>query len=131
MKRILFLFIGIILMASCSGSDVVEVGNKTTMQVDPVFDAGDVVQGEIVTAEFVVYNTGKYPLIISEVRGSCTCTVAEKPEKAINPGDKGIIKAKVDTDRTGTGVISKSIRIVANTEPSVTEVAVKAKVKSN
>lgn len=120
-----------VLLSSCTGSNKVEIGNKTTMQVDPVYDAGEVMKGEVITAKFVVRNTGKYPLVISEVKGSCTCTVAEKPEKAINPGEEGIIKANVDTDRTSTGVISKTVTILANTEPSTTEVAIKAKVKSN
>jgi hypothetical protein len=130
MKKILFISSVLFLFSACSGSDKVEVGNKTTMLVNPVFDAGTVVKGELITAKFVVENTGKYPLVIAEVKGSCTCTVAEKPEDPILPGKSGIIKAVVDTDRTSTGMISKSVRIVANTEPSVTEVAIKATVKS-
>jgi hypothetical protein len=130
MRKILFISSVLFLFSACSGSDKVEIGNKTTMVVNPVYDGGTVVKGELITAKFVVENTGKYPLSISEVKGSCTCTVAEKPNEPILPGKTGIIKAVVDTDRTATGMISKSVRIVANTEPSVTEVAIKATVKS-
>ena len=130
MRKILFISSVLFLFSACSGSDKVEIGNKTTMLVNPVYDGGTVVKGELITAKFVVENTGKYPLVIAEVKGSCTCTVAEKPEDPILPGKSGIIKAVVDTDRTATGMISKSVRIVANTEPSVTEVAIKATVKS-
>ena len=130
MRKILFILSVLFLFSACSGSDKVEIGNKTTMVVNPVYDGGTVVKGELITAKFVVENTGKYPLSISEVKGSCTCTVAEKPNEPILPGKTGIIKAVVDTDRTSTGMISKSVRIVANTEPSVTEVAIKATVKS-
>jgi len=130
MRKILFISSVLFLFSACSGSDKVEIGNKTTMVVNPVYDGGTVVKGELITAKFVVENTGKYPLSISEVKGSCTCTVAEKPEEPILPGKTGIIKAVVDTDRTSAGMISKSVRIVANTEPSVTEVAIKATVKS-
>lgn len=131
MKRILFILPLAFLMFSCGGSDVVEIGQKTSMVVEPVFDAGEVVKGEIISAKFIVKNTGKYPLVIADVKGSCSCTVAEKPEDPIQPGGEGVITAEVDTDRTSTGVISKSVRIVANTEPSVTEVAIKARVKNN
>lgn len=131
MKKILFFLPAFVLLTACGGSETVEVGNKTTMVVDPVFDGGEVVKGEIISATFVVKNTGKYPLVIAEVKGSCSCTVADKPEDPILPGEEGVIKADVNTDKTSTGVISKSVRIVANTEPSVTEVAIKAKVKSN
>ena len=130
MKKVLFISSIIFLFSACSGSETVEIGNKTTMVVNPVYDGGTVIKGELITAKFVVENTGKYPLVIAEVKGSCTCTVAEKPEDPILPGNSGVIKAVVDTDRTSTGMISKSVRIVANTEPSVTEVAIKATVKS-
>jgi hypothetical protein len=138
MKKIVLILSGVIVLASCGDSssatteaaENVEVGNKTTIVVNPVYDAGEVVKGEIITGIFTVKNTGKYPLVVSEVKGSCTCTVAEKPEKPIAPGSEAIIKAEVDTEKTSTGDISKSVRIVANTEPSVTEVVIKAKVKN-
>jgi hypothetical protein len=137
MKKVVLILSGALFLASCSESSTsqeaaenVEVGNKTTITVNPVYDAGEVVKGEIITGTFTVKNTGKYPLVISEVKGSCTCTVPEKPEKPIAPGSEATIKAEVDTEKTSTGDISKSVRIVANTEPSVTEVVIKAKVKN-
>ncbi len=138
MKKVIFILSGVLILASCNDSssstteaaENVEVGNKTTITVNPVYEAGEVVKGEIITGTFTVKNTGKYPLVISEVKGSCTCTVAEKPEKPIAPGSEATIKAEVDTEKTSTGDISKSVRIVANTEPSVTEVVIKAKVKN-
>ncbi len=117
------------MLFACTETETVEVGNKTTMVVDPVFDGGEVVKGEIISAKFVVRNTGSYPLVIADVKGSCSCTVADRPEDPIQPGEEAVIKADVDTDRTSTGEITKSVRIVANTEPSVTEVAIKATVK--
>jgi hypothetical protein len=63
------------------------------------------------------------------VHGSCSCTVAEKPSDMIQPGEEGVIKAIVNTENFSGGVIAKSVTIVANTEPSVTEVVIKAKVK--
>jgi hypothetical protein len=128
MKSILLFTLGLMVL-SCGGNQTVEVGNKTSMVVNPVFDAGKVVKGETIRATFTVKNTGKYPLVIADVKGSCTCTVAEKPEDPIKPGQTATIKAEVDTERTAYGSISKSVRIVANTEPSVTEVVIKAVVK--
>jgi hypothetical protein len=119
------IFVGI-LVSSCGGSETVEIGNKTTMDVEPIFDAGKVLKGEKIDAEFKIKNTGFYPLVVADVKGSCTCTVADKPEDPIMPGESYIIRAYVDTDRTGTGAISKSITIVANTDPSISSVVVKA-----
>lgn len=130
MKKLLFIAPALMLMFACTETQTVEVGNKTTMVVDPVFDGGEVVKGEIISAKFVVRNTGSYPLVIADVKGSCSCTVADRPEDPIQPGEEAVIKADVDTERTSTGEITKSVRIVANTEPSVTEVAIKATVKA-
>lgn len=118
-------------LAACSNNQAVEVGNKTSMVVNETFDAGTVVKGEIIKATFTVRNTGDYPLVISEVKGSCSCTVASRPEEPIQPGDDAVIKAEVDTENASVGRLSKSVRIVANTEPSITEVGVTANVKRN
>jgi hypothetical protein len=95
------------------------------MEIEPVFDAGKVLKGEKIDAQFKIKNTGSYPLVVAEVKGSCTCTVADKPKDPIMPGESYVIRAYVDTDRTGTGAISKSITIVANTDPSISSVVVK------
>jgi hypothetical protein len=84
----------------------------------------------VITAKFKISNTGDYPLVIADVKGSCSCTVAEYPEAPLQPGETGEILAHVNTDKTGVGVINKAVRVVANTNPSVTQVVVKAKVKS-
>jgi len=127
MKNIFFA-LSIIFLFSCKGSNKVEVGNKTTMKVDLVYDAGDVARGEVVEAIFKLKNTGTYPLVIGEVKGSCSCTVADKPEDPIKPGGEGVIKAKVTTKAASPGTLSKTVNIMANTEPSLTQVIVKAQV---
>lgn len=128
MKKVIFLLFVAVTLVSCSGSDVVEVGNKTTIEIDLIYDAGKVLKGEMITAKFKIENTGKYPLVIAEVKGSCSCTVAEYPEEPLLPGESAEIMAHVNTDQTGAGILNKSVRIVANTEPSITQVLIKANV---
>ena len=129
MKGLFFLsVISFCFLIGCQSDNTVEIGKKTEMKVDPVFDAGSVNKGEKIKAVFKVKNTGKSPLVISEVKGSCTCTVADFPKKPILAGETGEIKAEVNTDKTGDGKISKSIRITANTVPGLTVVHVKANV---
>jgi hypothetical protein len=129
MKGLFFwLVISFCFLIGCQSDNTVEIGKKTEMKVDPIFDAGTVNKGEKIKAVFKVKNTGKSPLVISEVKGSCTCTVADFPKKPILAGETGEIKAEVNTDKTGEGKISKSIRITANTVPGLTVVHVKANV---
>jgi hypothetical protein len=128
MKKILFLSI-IVLLSSCSGNDDVEVGQKTEMTIDNVvFDAGEVFLGEMITAKFMVTNSGSYPLVIAQVNASCSCTVAEKPDEPILPGQSKEIIAHVNTDKTGPGILNKSVRITANTSPAITQVKIMANV---
>ena len=130
MKKVVGLFSILFLLAACGESNVV-VGNKTTMEVVKVFDAGDVMKGEVISAKFSIKNTGDYPLVIGDVVGSCSCTVAEKPEEPIAPGESGDVLAYVNTDKLNAGPLNKSVRIVANTQSSVTQVLVKANVIRN
>ena len=116
-------------LCSCNNNSELELGEKTIMKVNEVYDAGEVMKGKIIEAKFLVKNEGKNPLIIGEVRGSCSCTVASKPTEPIKPGETKEIIAKVNTDKMSAGEKSKSVRIVANTEPSVTIVTIKAKIK--
>ena len=132
MKYVLFLGVCFLLGAtSCTTDLSVSPGNRTTMEVNPVFDAGEVVKGEFITAKFTVTNTGDYPLLIADVKESCSCTVAEKPEEPIAPGESAEIIAQVDTDKTNVGSLSKNLNIVSNADPSIVSVKIKATVLKN
>ena len=131
MKKIFFFFTIFTLLQGCVNNGNVEVGNKTTMHVNSVYDAGTVMKGELISATFKIKNTGSYPLVIADVKPSCSCTVVNKPDEPIKPGEEANIKAEVNTSNVSSGTLTKSVRIVANTEPSVTEVVIKAKIKSN
>ena len=130
MKRImLFALTALVLSSACEENNKVVVGNKTTMEVNSIFDAGTVTKGEIIKAKFKVKNTGEYPLVFGEVKGSCSCTVTDFPSEPLSPGKTAVIEANVDTEQTGSGQINKSVSIMANTEKSVTTVFVKANVQ--
>lgn len=130
MKHILSLAILSILLWSCGGNEKseMEVGQFTTIEVQDVFDAGSVAKGATIHAEFKVKNTGEYPLYIANIQPACSCTVSEYDKDPIAPGATTIIKAEVNTDKTGSGMINKPINITANTQPSETSVTIKAKV---
>jgi hypothetical protein len=123
------LFIGIALLFSCGDDQPLQVGQKTTMEVEAVFDAGTVVKGEVINAKFKVTNTGDYPLVIGDVTPSCSCTVAEEPKDPIQPGESSEIIAQVKTDNLSSKKIQKMITVMANTEPSVTVLEIRGKIR--
>lgn len=129
MKKSILLFSLCFAMLACKDTPKVEVGQKTTMEVNLVFDAGTVIKGEVINAKFKVKNTGKYPLVFGEVRPSCSCTVPHKPEKPILPGETDEIVAQVMTDKLSFKNVSKSVTVMANTEPNTTVLMIKAVIK--
>lgn len=128
MKYVFLSILSIALFACTSEDQEFEVGERTTMEVETVYDAGKVVKGELIRAKFVVKNTGDHPLVIGNVSPSCSCTVSEYPEDPIQPGKTGTIIATVDTDKVGIGKIDKKVRVNANTKPRRTELKIKATV---
>ena len=130
---ILTKYLGLFLLAlllSCKGGNELEVGQKTSMKIDKLFDAGTRVKGEVIEAKFNIENTGNYPLVFGEIKGSCSCTVAEKPEAPILPGEKGLISATVDTESFRVNSeVSKYVTLIANTEPNTVTLRITAKIK--
>lgn len=77
-----------------------------------VHDFGNLIQGADASTEFIFTNTGTEPLIISNARGSCGCTVPSWPKNPIKPGEKASIKVKYDSNRVGP--INKTVTITSN-----------------
>lgn len=77
-----------------------------------VHDYGTIDKGANGECEFTVTNTGNQPLIISNCKGSCGCTVPSCPKEPIAPGASAKIKVKYDTNRVGP--INKSVTITSN-----------------
>ena len=85
-----------------------------------VIDYGTVNKGDNGIREFVFKNSGNAPLIISNVKSTCGCTIPKKPEKPILPGESEKIQVKYDTKRVG--FIRKSITVTSNAASSPTTI---------
>jgi len=55
-------------------------------------DFGKIPLGTPVTTMFEFTNIGKEPLILTEVRPQCGCTIADYTKTPVKSGEKGIIK---------------------------------------
>ena len=92
-------------------------------------DFGTIQQGDKAETEFEFTNTGKSPLIITQARGSCGCTVPEWPNEPIAPGETG--KIKVIFDSTGkSGRQSKTVTLTANTVPNTKVLTITADIET-
>ena len=91
--------------------------DSTTVQIiDTVFNFSKVTDGEKVEYSYRFKNTGDKPLVIVDASASCGCTVPQKPEKPIMPGETGYIKVVFDS-KGRVGNAHKSINVVSNAKP--------------
>ncbi len=70
--------------------------------------------------EFKFTNTGDQPLIISNAKGSCGCTVPTWPKEPIEKKGTGVISVKYDTQRVGA--FSKNVTLTTNAKSGATTV---------
>lgn len=85
---------------------------------DTILHKGKIEEGQMVDVEFEFTNTGSEMLIIKNVSASCGCTIPDKPEAPIPPGQTGKIKATFDSRGRG-GLNQKAITVVANTKETI------------
>jgi len=104
--------------------DVITTGNgdnfkdTTTVKViDSLYNFGKVTDGEKVEYNFKFRNTGKNPLIIYSATASCGCTVPEKPDAPIPPGEIGFLKV-VFNSKGRVGDVHKEINVRSNAMPA-------------
>ncbi len=93
-------------------------------------DFGQLIDGEKVSYSFKFTNSGDQPLIISNAKGSCGCTVPNWPKDPIQPGDSGTIDVTFNSSGR-TGKQNKAITLTANTNPSRKVINITSEVISN
>ena len=138
MKKLLSLTLLAVLTISCSFSQ----SSNTSASVDidaqgPIItfdvtthDYGTMTQNADGRFGFNFTNQGTEPLILSNVRSSCGCTVPQWPREPIAPGESSTIQVKYDTRRIGS--FSKSITVYSNgsTQPVMLRIKGKVEVKT-
>ena len=85
------------------------------------------IDGEKVTFSFRFTNSGDKPLIISNAKGSCGCTVPNYPKEPIAPGNSSYIDVTFDS-KGRTGKQSKAVTITANTNPNTKVIRINSEV---
>ena len=94
--------------------------DSTTVQIiDSAYNFGKVTDGEKVQYSYRFKNTGSKPLVIVDASASCGCTVPQKPEKPIMPGEIGFIKIVFDS-KGRVGSAHKTITVISNANPEFT-----------
>jgi Protein of unknown function (DUF1573) len=107
----------------------IPTGPTTTIKYDnDKHEFGIVDEGEVVKHIFKFTNTGNEPLLITNAKGSCGCTVPTWPHEPVPPGGSGEIKVEFNT-KGKPGNQSKRVTVTANTVPTETYLEVAGEVK--
>ncbi|KMQ62722.1 hypothetical protein ACM40_10710 [Chryseobacterium sp. BLS98] len=79
------------------------------------FDFGNIKKGDKVEHVYEITNTGKNPLVISEVKPGCGCTAPDFTKDPILPGKKGKITLHFDSS-SFDGNVQKYADVFANVD---------------
>jgi hypothetical protein len=90
------------------------------------YDFGKIKQSVPVTHEFKFTNTGKVPMIITNVQASCGCTTPDWSKEPIAPGGKGFIKATYNA--ASVGAFNKAVTVTANIPNGSVQLFIKGEV---
>lgn len=108
-KAVLLLF-----FASFGLMSQAQVKIETSIKFDNlIHDFGDVKAGDSAVHYFKFKNTGQKPLIIHEVKSTCSCTASDWPKKPIAPGASGSIRVSFKT-KDKDGYYAKGVNMFSN-----------------
>lgn len=91
-----------------------------------LLDYGTINQNTDGTRVFKFTNTGQEPIIITNVKTSCGCTVPSFSKEPILPNESSEIKVKYDTKRVG--LFSKTITVYSNASEQTKTLKIKGKI---
>lgn len=117
----LILFVGFISIGMMAQEKVAKIEFKSD-----TIDYGTIEKGSDGIRVFEFTNTGNAPLIISDVKSTCGCTIPKKPEGPIMPGETGKIEVKYDTNRVNP--IRKTITVTSNADTPTIALKIKGEV---
>ncbi len=109
MRKLTFKLVFILSMAMPCLVKAQEITFKTKE-----IDYGKIEKSANGVREFKFTNTGTAPLVISDAKGSCGCTVPTFPKEPIMPGESNVIKVKYDTYRVGA--FTKYVTLTSNAQ---------------
>ena len=122
MKKILFIVSVIAFNFNVFSQDKIAKINFKTTEID----YGVIEKGSNGVRDFEFTNNGNAPLIITNVKSTCGCSIPKKPNKPILPGESEKIQVKYDTNRVG--FIRKSIMVSSNAETPTVVLKISGKV---
>lgn len=74
-------------------------------------------------------NTGDVPLVVTEVRTSCSCTTIKYDRKPIPAGEQGVLNITVDPSKAPVGNFYRVLQVYSTAISGVKNITLKAEIK--
>lgn len=74
-------------------------------------------------------NTGDVPLVVTEVRTSCSCTTIKHDRKPIAPCEQGVLNITVDPSKAPVGNFYRVLQVYSTAISGVKNITLKAEIK--
>jgi hypothetical protein len=100
-----------------ANSNAEKVLTPNIEMLETSYNFGEIQQGESVTHDFILKNTGDADLLVSAAKGSCGCTVPEWPKTPIAKGEEAAIKVTFNSAGR-SGKQNKTVTLVTNAIPN-------------
>ena len=131
MKKLVYSVILLMFAFFSAAAQAQEPSNPNAAEISfakTVHDYGTIYQGGDGACEFKFTNTGKAPLIITNVQASCGCTTPSWTKEEVMPGGSGFIKATYNA--AAVGQFNKTITVTANIESGFVQLTIKGEVQN-
>ena len=118
MKRVLLAFVLLLGTTVYAQQDTAKHVNPNAPKIkfkEEAHEFGTIVEGPQATYDFHFKNEGKEPLVLSNVRASCGCTVPTWPKEPVLPGKESVITATYNTQGR-VGKFTKTITVESNAD---------------
>lgn len=96
-----------------------------------VIDLGELSQEDDKQIVRLVYtNTGDVPLVVTEVRTSCSCTTVKHDRGKLLPGERAAIIITIDPAKAPEGSFYRVLKVYSTALTGVKHITLKAEIKN-
>ena len=129
MRLFQMLLLSILLLPIESGAQTPK-GADIEFQTN-VIDLGELSQEDDKQIVRLTYtNTGDVPLVVTEVRTSCSCTTVKHDRKKLLPGERAAITITMDPAKAPEGSFYRVLKVYSTASSGVKHITLKAEIKN-
>ena len=118
-------------LCECRAATATETPEGAAIEfVEKLVDLGTLAQDDdkqVLRLSFT--NTGDVPLVVTEVRTSCSCTTIKYKRKPVQPNEEGVLNITVDPQKAPKGHFYRVLQVYSTAKSGVQNITLKAEIE--